>query len=442
MHKILILGGGPAGCAVALGLQRLGYAVTLVTEARPFAAIEGVSERVVDSLRNIGFQRALEHIEPPSPRWVTWNGVTSAANTERLIHRQAFDVAMLDDVRAVGVEVLIGRVRRCQLGQQAQSNHKINVETEAGTRELTGQFLVEARGRAAPAAGIERLRSAETVSLLQRWRSAAPESSLTARSAVESFEQGWAWMASMPNGERYLQLTLDVASANLPPKSQLSDWCQKQFQQLEQAQPFIHKAQPEHLHARASTQILSRALVGDNWIRVGDAAMAVDPLSGNGIFQSMSSALQSPAVINTLIQAPERAQLAKDFYLQRVEGLFFRFARTGRDFCRQEQQWPDSPFWSRRCNWPDSEPLHPPVTPDQAKIERRPVIHNQQIMAAWVVTTPDQPLGVWHIDGVELAPLIERIHTSKQSAVDTLRQQLGENRAARLAPTLSSLGMI
>ena len=40
--RIVILGGGPAGCTVALGLKRLGYRVTLITAARPFDAIEGI----------------------------------------------------------------------------------------------------------------------------------------------------------------------------------------------------------------------------------------------------------------------------------------------------------------------------------------------------------------------------------------------------------------
>ena len=170
--------------------------------------------------------------------------------------------------------------------------------------------------------------------------------------------------------------------------------------------------------------------------------MAVDPLSGNGIFQSMSSALQTPAVINTLIQTPERAALAKDFYQQRVEGLFYRFARTGRDFCRQEQQWPDRAFWAKRCDWPDNQPLHQTVTPDQVQIERRPVIENSTIRAAWVATTPDQPLGIWHIDGVELAPLIERLRISPQPAVDTLRGLFQPEQAQRLIGALGNLGMI
>ena len=56
---VLILGAGPAGAAVALGLQRLGYTVQVVSDWRRFAAVEGVSQRVLDGLRQAGLLRAL-----------------------------------------------------------------------------------------------------------------------------------------------------------------------------------------------------------------------------------------------------------------------------------------------------------------------------------------------------------------------------------------------
>jgi ATP-binding cassette subfamily B protein len=62
------------------------------------------------------------------------------------------------------------------------------------------------------------------------------------------------------------------------------------------------------------------------------ARSAVDPLSGNGIFQALSSAFLAPAVVNTLLRAPGQAALAKRFYQERLDHLFLRFARIGRDF--------------------------------------------------------------------------------------------------------------
>ncbi|MBY4676624.1 flavin-dependent monooxygenase QhpG [Marinobacterium arenosum] len=400
VKRILVLGGGPAGGAVALGLVRLGYRVGLICEPRPFVAVEGVSERVVEGLRGAGCERALDCLPPPSPRQVTWNGQTSAANTERLIERRLFDAGIEQDLLNNGVELIRGRVGKVS----TEPDISVSYRTDQGEQRLAADFLVEARGRSAPSAHLQRLRGAETVSLLQYWRGGAGQP----KSAVQSFADGWAWLAQAADGTRYLQLTFDVASSRLPPKERLVEYCTERLRTLEQAQPFLAGAEPTgELHARTSTPILCRQAVGDNWIRVGDAAMAVDPLSGNGIFQALSSALQAPAVINTLLQQPENGALAKQFHQQRVDSLFYRFARIGRDFYAMESQWPQRPFWQQRRRWPDRQPVHLP--PDRAAVEvkTQPVVENGLIRPAEVVVTPDQPLGIWHLVGIELAPLVK-----------------------------------
>ena len=56
---IVIIGAGPAGAATAIGLARMGERVVLVGEPRRFAAVEGVSARVIDALRGLDLQQAL-----------------------------------------------------------------------------------------------------------------------------------------------------------------------------------------------------------------------------------------------------------------------------------------------------------------------------------------------------------------------------------------------
>ncbi|SED40443.1 Dehydrogenase (flavoprotein) [Pseudomonas mohnii] len=402
MTAIVVLGAGPAGAAVALGLRRLGYAVTLVSEWRRFAALEGVSVRVLEALRGAGLHHALEEAALPSQRQVNWNGQQHAQNIEFLLDRPTFDRGLRQDLRAAGVLLIEGRV----LGVQSfPDGHRIDIE---GRESLSADFLVEARGRQAPALG-KGLRGPETVSLLNRWQGTPGDTA----SAVESLEDGWAWMARRADGQCYWQWTVDVASAGLPGKAQLLAYCRQRRRDSAVARAFFAgEAEADlNLHARSSTAILSPQVCGDHWIRVGDAAMAVDPLSGNGIFQSLSSALQAPTVINTLLCKPERAALARRFHQQRVEQLFLRFARIGRDFYADEQRWLSQPFWEARRQWPDAEIAHAEADFSALRIERAPVLRDGFVDEAEVVITADQPLGIWHVQGIELAPLIRRLRT-------------------------------
>ncbi len=405
MSRVVILGAGPAGAAVALGLRKLGHEVCVVSEWRRFAALEGVSQRVLEGLRAAGLEKALRCASEPSLRQVSWNGESAARNHEFLLDRPTFDQGLRDDLHAAGVALIEARV--LAVHRDAERSW---VALE-GAPELTADFIVEARGRQAPlrdgATPGKAWRGPETLSLLNRWQGPPGP----AGSAVESLADGWVWMARQADGRCYWQMTLDVASSVLPDKTGLIDYCRGRRQQSELARRFFASDQ-EHdlqLHARSSTAILSRHSCGDGWIRVGDAAMAVDPLSGNGIFQSLSSALQAPAVINTVLGLPERTALAQQFHQQRVEQLFWRFARIGRDFYAQEQRWTEQPFWQARSTWPDAQPLH--LAPDFAalQVQWAPVLRDGLVDRAQVVTSPDQPLGIWHLQGIELAPLVSRL---------------------------------
>jgi flavin-dependent dehydrogenase len=413
MSKILVLGAGPAGAAVALGLRRLGYGVRVVSGWRPFAAVEGLSQRTLDGLRHAGLAHALACATTPSPRLARWNGQQKAQNSEFLIDRPGFDAALREDLRAADIPLIAGRV--AAVASSAQG-HRVSL---ADGSDLHGEFLVEARGRQAPltrqGAAEKAVRGPETLGLLSRWQGQPGPLS----SAAESLPDGWAWMARLADGRCYWQLTVDIASASLPDKDGLLEYCRQRRAASSLAREFFAAGTEAglELHARTSTAILCREVCGDSWIRVGDAAMAVDPLSGNGIFQSLSSALQAPAVINTLIRAPERAGLARQFHQRRVATLFHRFARIGRDFYAGEQQWPEQPFWRTRQAWPDEQPSHPAADFSALRIERAPVLRDNQIDEAEVVITPDQPLGIWHLQGLELAPWLRRLRSEPVAQV-------------------------
>lgn len=415
MAEVVVLGAGPAGAAVALGLKRLGYPVRVVSEWRRFAALEGVSQRVLEGLRHAGLTRALACADAPSARRVAWGAGSQSINRECLLDRPRFDAALREDLAAAGIAVQEARVLRVEA---LERGHLVHLD---GGEPLRADFLVEARGRQAPLAG-GRLRGPETLSLLNTWREAPGQPG----SALESLADGWAWMARREDGRCYWQITLDAR--DLPPKERLPAWCAARRGESALVRELFGEAalQPADLHARSSTAILFNEASGVDWLRVGDAAMAVDPLSGNGIFQSLSSALQAPAVINTLLQRPERGGLAQRFHQQRVEQSFLRFARTGRDFYALERRWAEQPFWRERSAWPDAEPLHVPADVGQLRVERGPVIQGDLIEEHEVVVTADQPLGIWHLDGIALAPIVRALQGGRLS--EALAEQAPEAR--------------
>lgn len=395
---LLVTGAGPAGVTAAVGLHRLGFPVLLVSRPRRFAAIEGVSARVLQALEQQGFTHALAAVNPPGVRTVNWHAEQHAQNQEWLVDRRRFDAALWQDAKAAGVPVLeAGVLRVVAQGEGWQAN------LDNG-QVLHADFWLEARGRSAPS-GQGSARGPETISILNRW----PVPPGTSATFIYSHALGWVWAARLANGWGYWQYTLGGQQGGMPSKQELPAFCRRQHQHCLALAHLFPKGVPHEfdLHVRAGTSILQMQVCGPNWLRVGDAAAAVDSLSGNGIFLALSSALQAPAVVNTLLNKPQHAALASAFHTQRIEHLFYRFARMGREFYSEETRFAATPFWQQRQQWPDTQESHSSA-PATAELCKRSVIDGHYIVEREVVVTADQPLGVWHIDGVALAPLIRR----------------------------------
>lgn len=417
---ILVVGAGPAGCCAALGLRRLGYQVALVHSPRPWPSCEGISERTLQGLRSVGLSRALSQVGAATPRRASWSGLSNSANSERLLLRRAFDAALLEDARAAGVDCFPARL---QQRHSSDDDHLLQLlDTSGSSRELRCQFLVDARGRAAPRTP-RQVRGPATVALVQQRQTKAG----AAGSWLASFAEGWAWAARTVSGELMLQLTVAADSSGMPKRAALQQWFEQRIASIPELAPWLRESVASGpIFARGSTSILQGELIDRNSIRLGDAAVAVDPLSGNGMFQSLSSALSAPAVINTLLQYPAQAALAMEFYRERSRQTFLRFARTGRDFYRLETRWSRQAFWRERQAWPDAQPSHSHAPPRLLGVETRPVLDGDCIRSRPVAITTEQPLGIWRVAGTELAPLLDDLPALENERSPLLQQRLAQ----------------
>lgn len=413
---VVVVGGGPAGCCVAIGLRALGYEVQLLTARRPWPSCEGISARTLQGLRSAGLERALAQVAGATPRRACWNNLGTEANSEHLVLRRTFDRALLEDLGAAGIPVLMGRLVQRKSGADGMHSLAVRLD-EDGPVQLACRFLVDARGRGVPGGETAQLRGPETLSLVQVRQGPARG----AGSMVCSYADGWVWLARLADGTLFLQLTVESSGESPPKRAGLERWFEEQVRQIPAIHPWLEGTRSvSRIFARGSTSILRDDLVGAHSIRVGDAAMAVDPLSGNGIFQALSSALAAPAVINTLLRHPEDGALAQAFHRERVRHTFMRFARTGRDFYRLEQARGDTRFWQARQRWPDDQLAHPETAPRFLGLLERPVLEGDRIRSRPVAVTSDQPLGVWHVDGMDLAPLLQDLPESAESRTTVL----------------------
>jgi flavin-dependent dehydrogenase len=88
------------------------------------------------------------------------------------------------------------------------------------------------------------------------------------------------------------------------------------------------------------------------WLAVGDAAIAFDPLSGQGIYRALQSGIRAASAIGEHLAGNASALAAYDDALKRDYAQYLQLRHV---FYRAEQRWPDSVFWQRRLSGAEGE---------------------------------------------------------------------------------------
>ncbi len=89
---------------------------------------------------------------------------------------------------------------------------------------------------------------------------------------------------------------------------------------------------------------LDRA-AGRNWLAVGDAALAYDPLSGQGIVRALGS---GEAGGRAIVDWYEGDHEAPGRYADAVAHEFKSYQTLCLSYYSSERRWSGSPFWERR----------------------------------------------------------------------------------------------
>jgi flavin-dependent dehydrogenase len=103
----------------------------------------------------------------------------------------------------------------------------------------------------------------------------------------------------------------------------------------------------------AANSYVSGRCQGDRWLAVGDAASALDPLSGQGMERALRAGIRGAAAADSLLHAESRGEqeqcretLAQ---FQREQSLLDRECLQQRSECYAKvRRWVARPFWRRR----------------------------------------------------------------------------------------------
>jgi flavin-dependent dehydrogenase len=423
---ICIIGGGPAGSLLAVRLAQLGHRVCLVERATfPRRHLgESLSPGVLPLLASAGLHAAIASADFAPVRSVSVNWDQGPQRREDpaarglLVDRGHFDRLLLDHARALGVRVFQPATVVAKVLQDDAWD--LRLKTPDGALELRAAFLADATGRAALLRSHRRPTGCRTVALHACWQGRH----LPAEPRIEAGVSEWYWGVPLPNNVYNTLVFLDVARFRADRARLLTTG----FRALIQRSGLLAGCPGARLVGRVfaadATPYLDEECITPCGIKVGDAALALDPLSSSGVQKAIQTALSGAVVVNTLLRKPERSEAAQRFYRDRLRAA-----------SEQHRQWAalqygtvaarraDS-FWADRAAAlpasaspaPSLEPARPDlpaaaplvVSPNVSYVDL-PCLDGAFVQVRTAVQHPALGEAVAFLGESELAPLLQQV---------------------------------
>ncbi|MBW4718154.1 FAD-dependent oxidoreductase [Saccharothrix obliqua] len=343
---VVVAGAGPAGSAAALALARAGHRV-LLAEASRFDRPrlgETLSPFAVALLDDLALPRT------GVPQW----GFASAWGSAELaessfvwspfgggehVDRRAFDVALAGAACDAGARLVPG----CPVtaAEPAGDGWRVAV----GGRAVRARAVVDATGRAAAVArrlGARWVRLDRLVGVAAFFHEGVVDGGI---GLLEAVPDGWWYTAPVPPERRAVTFITDVDLCRRHRYHETGTWRQALAgTRYVAAHATGPPTGPLTLGSAASGALRGPAAPG-RWLAVGDAALAVDPLSGSGIARALSTGYAGGEAMAHWLAGDRGPAVAHE---ARLACDLHDYLRNRVDHYRREQRWPTSPFWVRR----------------------------------------------------------------------------------------------
>lgn len=411
--EIAILGAGPAAVASACALRRLGHEVLLIGIPRN-TAVEGVSERTLTLLREHGLAAAADSVRGPGERLGSWAGVDVAGDSEYLVQRAELDHALFADAAASGVRIRTERVIRYQ---RLGTLWRVHTNRDY----VDCRVAIDARGRRAQRSPCK---GPDLIAVCQRLRTRRTGRVLT---RLEAIAHGWCWLAADGRGTSWLQVT-----CGREPSLRLG--LEEHMRRLVAAAPRVAADLSGAIAtgapiARAATPSLCTQSGGAGIIRAGDASVAIDPLSGQGMYEALRSVVAVTGAVRGYLSG-SWDPIAR-FMDERTRELWQRSSGIAARHYAQQAQATPSFFWSAAAaRYRALQPA--PPAPGGVRIDTRPVLNGDRIELRRVVVTPQSPRGVWKVDAIDLPELVDFLRGARTRNVGSAARRFGCPPAAAL----------
>lgn len=362
MHErrcdVAVIGAGPAGAIAALTAARLGVRVELLEASRydQFRVGETLSPAAGQVLRRLKLPWDLVSAAatPSFGNRSIWGDAEERSSSFIFnpfgdgwhIDRTRFDALLAKTAARAGARLRLG-VKVLAGTERDDGDWELRLQgPEAAPVGLRARAVLLATGRRAVLArawGARVTRDDRLVAIIARFPIADGAAGYT---SVEAVRDGWWYVAALPQGDAVVVFICDADICHAKSYAQ-----REVFERAlgattsTQARLADRRLTNDPVVCSAASHLLRRPNQAARWMACGDAAIAVDPLSASGLLRSFRTGEAAGfAVVERLGGNDGPARL----YDALLEEEYNAYLMERRENYRQEQRWPDAPFWRRR----------------------------------------------------------------------------------------------
>lgn len=416
--EICVLGGGPAGSVIACRLSQLGYE-TLVIERDPWGLgkrVESFPSSIAAILGSLTLSDALEAatLQREKRELLRWASDSieekSLEPPSLLVDRTFFDRRLRAAAASAGA-VVLAPVHARAPQRTRPGRWVIPAMTEQGPTPIKARFLIDARGRRG---GQHYRHGPPTAALSATWHVAGGAYRET---RTEAGMDEWFWGCPLTKGVYAATIFVDahrIAGRGAHERSELYRELvsRSQLLRLLRASRMATSITVSDATSRIAVELIQR-----DFIRVGDAAFAIDPLSSQGVQRAILSAIQGAAAVHTICTNGD-IDSASTFYCERQLAAAKQASVDAMRLYR-DRAGGKGPFWTTRSNSAVETPaaLHqspnlPGMLPlfvrvsDAVEIVNIPVLSGPLIKRAAALKHPRLKQPVAFLGDIPLAQLV------------------------------------
>ncbi|MFA0922311.1 NAD(P)/FAD-dependent oxidoreductase [Xanthomonas fragariae] len=320
---VLIIGGGPAGCAAAIVLAELGWSVTLLEKEQHPRFHIGESllpmnmpilERlgVLEDVRDIGVLKLGADFPNDSGGYNTFrfsHALDARADYAFQVPRAQFDQMLFKRARAVGVDAREQvKVERMEFdGKQPVLQART---VDGGVQHFRPRYLLDASGRDTFLGNRFKLKRAnarhQSAALFSHFRGVARRPGEDAGNiSIYRHAHGWMWLIPLPDDimsvgavcyPEYMKTRKGDSEGFFMRTLALNPELSARMMGAERVAP---------VHATGNYSYECTQMAGPRWLMLGDAYTFVDPMFSSGVYLAMHSAERGAAMVDQALRAPQ-----------------------------------------------------------------------------------------------------------------------------------------